>query len=69
MFSVVSRVVKGNLRPGAFIALSAATMASGKDYSKAKTIYEFDAKDIHGNDVSLSKYKGKVCLVVNVASK
>lgn len=34
-----------------------------------KSIYDFKVKDIKGNDVSLSKYKGKVLLVVNVASK
>ncbi|KAI4337233.1 hypothetical protein L6164_015676 [Bauhinia variegata] len=34
-----------------------------------KTIYDFTVKDIDGKDVSLSKFKGKVLLVVNVASK
>lgn len=34
-----------------------------------KNIYEFTVKDIIGNKVSLSKYKGKVLLIVNVASK
>lgn len=32
-------------------------------------IYDFTVKDIDGNDVSLSKYEGKVLLIVNVASK
>ena len=32
-------------------------------------IYDFTVKDIDGNNVSLSKYKGKVLLVVNVASE
>ncbi|EMY79206.1 glutathione peroxidase [Leptospira weilii serovar Ranarum str. ICFT] len=31
--------------------------------------YDFKVKDIKGKDVSLSKYKGKVIMVVNVASK
>ncbi|XDD49754.1 glutathione peroxidase [Leptospira sp. WS92.C1] len=31
--------------------------------------YDFKVKDIKGNEVSLSKYKGKVVMVVNVASK
>ena len=57
MFSVVSRVVKNSLQPGGFIALSVLAMATAKDYSKAKTIYEFNVKDINGQDVSLSKYK------------
>ncbi len=32
-------------------------------------IYDFEMKDIDGNLVSLSKYKNKVVLIVNVASK
>jgi len=34
-----------------------------------QTIYQFTAKDIDGNDVSLEKYRGKVSLIVNVASQ
>ncbi|XP_057424019.1 phospholipid hydroperoxide glutathione peroxidase, chloroplastic-like [Lotus japonicus] len=34
-----------------------------------KTIYEFTVKDIDKKDVSLSKFKGKVLLIVNVASR
>src|SRR3954466_3986609 len=33
-----------------------------------KTVYDFTMKDIEGKDVSLSQYKGKVLLIVNVAS-
>ncbi|KAL9233219.1 hypothetical protein vseg_008243 [Gypsophila vaccaria] len=33
------------------------------------SLYDFTLKDIHGEDVSLSNYKGKVLLLVNVASK
>lgn len=32
------------------------------------SIFDFTAKDIDGNEVPLSKYKGKVCIVTNVAS-
>ncbi len=32
-------------------------------------IYDFTVQDIEGKEVSLSKYKGKVLLIVNVASK
>lgn len=35
----------------------------------AKTIYDFTMTDIDGHKVPLKKYKGKVILVVNVASK
>ncbi|XP_038981977.1 phospholipid hydroperoxide glutathione peroxidase 1, chloroplastic-like [Phoenix dactylifera] len=34
-----------------------------------KSIHDFTVKDIEGKDVSLSKFKGKVLLIVNVASK
>jgi len=34
----------------------------------ATTIYDFKAKDLDGNEVSLDKYKGKTTLVVNVAT-
>ena len=33
------------------------------------TIYDFTVKNNKGEDVSLSEYKGKVLLIVNVASK
>jgi len=35
----------------------------------ASSIFEFSAKDIDGNEVTLDKYKGKVCIVTNVASE
>ena len=36
---------------------------------QASGIYDITVKDIDGSDVSLSNYKGKVLLIVNVASK
>ncbi len=33
------------------------------------SIYDFNVKTIDGQEVSMSKYKGKVLLIVNVASK
>ncbi len=35
----------------------------------SKSIYDFNVKDIDGKEVALSKYKGKVVVIVNVASK
>jgi len=35
----------------------------------AKSVLDFQVRDIDGNEVKLKKYKGKVLLVVNVASK
>ncbi|KAL6549994.1 hypothetical protein OROMI_020482 [Orobanche minor] len=37
--------------------------------SPPKSIYEFTVKDAKGKDVDLSIYKGKVLLIVNVASQ
>lgn len=34
-----------------------------------KSIHDFKVKDVSGNDVDLSDYKGKVLLVVNTASE
>lgn len=40
-----------------------------KDAAKANSIYEFTANNINGEPVSLEKYKGHVCIIVNVASR
>jgi len=39
------------------------------NWKNASSIYEFNALDIDGNDVSLEKYRGHVCIIVNVATK
>ncbi|KAK9872388.1 hypothetical protein WA026_017846 [Henosepilachna vigintioctopunctata] len=39
------------------------------DYKKATSIYDFVVKNINGEVISLEKYKGNVCLIVNVASE
>lgn len=33
------------------------------------SIYDFKVKTIDGNEITLNKYKGKVLLIVNTASK
>lgn len=35
----------------------------------AKSVFDYSVKDINGKDISLSEYKGKYLLIVNVASK
>lgn len=44
-------------------------MAQSVDPKDAKSIYDFTVKDTYGNDVPLEKYKGKVCVIVNIASQ
>lgn len=39
-----------------------------QDYTKANSVYDFTVKSIKGENVTLDKYKGKVLLIVNVAS-
>jgi phospholipid-hydroperoxide glutathione peroxidase len=48
---------------------SPASMADADttDWKNAKSIYEFTVKDIDGNEVSLEKYKGHVCIILNGA--
>uniref|UniRef100_A0A673GW15 phospholipid-hydroperoxide glutathione peroxidase n=1 Tax=Sinocyclocheilus rhinocerous TaxID=307959 RepID=A0A673GW15_9TELE len=36
-------------------------MSEANDWQSARSIYEFSAKDIDGNEVSLEKYRGYVC--------
>ena len=50
------------------VALLAAVVCFGQN-KKYKSIYDITVKDMKGNDVSLADYKGKVLLIVNVASK
>ncbi|XP_066141799.1 uncharacterized protein [Euwallacea fornicatus] len=54
------------MRLGIVAALCVVAAASG---SELTSIYDFKAIDIHGNEVSLEKYRGHVCIIVNVASE
>lgn len=52
----------------AFVTLTP-SISFGADNSTKSSIYDFKMKDIDGNMVDFSKYKGKVLLIVNVASQ
>ncbi len=43
--------------------------ASGPIPAQARSLYDFTLDDIDGNAVSLSRFKGKALLIVNVASR
>lgn len=43
--------------------------AKTEETAKVETPLDFTVKDIDGKDIDLSQYKGKVVLIVNVASK
>lgn len=47
---------------------SADTFNQKEDWKKATSVYDFHAKNIDGQDVSLQKYKGQVLIITNVAS-
>lgn len=52
-----------------FIALLTAIVLTSAVAARAGSLYDIPLKDINGKDTSLAPYKGKVILVVNVASK
>lgn len=66
---------------GIILAVAVAAIAGGayklgfilnpspSDATTEKSLYEFTMKNIDGQDVKLDAYKGKVVMVVNVASK
>ncbi|HVF92505.1 MAG TPA: glutathione peroxidase [Blastocatellia bacterium] len=51
--------------------MAASAPAKGKSgkTDKVKSVYDFAIKDINGKDVKLKHYRGKVVMLVNVASK
>ncbi|KDP25447.1 hypothetical protein JCGZ_20603 [Jatropha curcas] len=56
----------GNSRPVLYSLRFDHTMAT---QSEPKSVHDFTVKDARGNDVDLSTYKGKVLIIVNVASQ
>jgi glutathione peroxidase len=55
---------------GTFVACQATNAKSYQENKEnAKSIHSFTVKDIDGNIVPLSSYKGKVLVIVNTASK
>ncbi len=51
------------------LAVSMISVFAAEKGSDMKSIYDISVKDINGKEISLSEYKGKVLLIVNVASK
>lgn len=54
---------------GAFFALNTKNMDTATAAGKEDSVHDFTMTDIDGKDVKLKAYKGKVALLVNVASK
>ena len=49
--------------------LTGSVMAAGEKKEGTPDVLKYTVKDIDGKDVDLSKYQGKVLMIVNVASK
>ena len=49
--------------------MATALFGSSSTATRGDTPYDFSVKDIDGKEVDLAKYRGKVILVVNVASQ
>jgi glutathione peroxidase len=57
------------LAAGVVMASHATTASAGSADKKPSSVLDFHVKDIDGKDVALSKYQGKVVLIVNTASQ
>ncbi len=58
------------MRAFIYLALMCLMLHSGLNAKEnSMSIYDFSVKDIEGKEVSMSKYEGKVLLIVNVASE
>lgn len=51
------------------LSVAAALLITGSHGMAADSIHEFQVQSLEGKDVNLADYKGKVLLVVNVASR
>ncbi len=63
MLAMFIMAVSCNANTNSNAAANAGSAVAGK------SIYDFTMKDIDGNDVSLSKYKGNIIVIVNTASQ
>ena len=64
---VLAMSVTPGLSPGESKGGASAVVNSGK--SDAASFYDLTVTDIDGQEVRLARYRGQVCLVVNVASR
>jgi glutathione peroxidase len=61
--------LKGNIRKILFVAVAVFLGTSYAAEKPAKTLYDYSLVDMGGKEVSLSAYKGKVLVIVNLASQ
>ncbi len=65
-YLIISTLMFGGLAYGPSAEEGKSTMTQK---TQAQSVCDFSVKDIDGKDTSLAEYKGKVLLIVNVASK
>ena len=65
----VMKLLKNNFFIVALTMVSMVAFAQAGEGEKPASIYDFTVTDIDGQTVSLADYKGKVLLIVNVASE
>ena len=66
----MSKVIFGLAAIALLMVITVQLKAVGSAHLESeKSVYNFKVKDIDGKDVELKEYKGKVMVVVNVASK
>jgi len=58
-----------SITPFLIIVLTCALHAFPKEEAQKQTVYDFSLVDINGKTVPLSTYKGKILLIVNLASQ
>jgi len=68
-------MIRGKALPIALLALVLAACSGeraergGQEGARPRSVHDLAVRDIDGNDVQLGAYRGKVLLIVNVASK
>lgn len=69
MSILISVVLVAGLAAFLFISASTKKVAEKSELSSVTSVYDFKLKTIDGEEISLSKFKGKKMLLVNVASE
>lgn len=64
----LTAIIGLTLAIGAWMAPANNSFAGGKEVH-GRSVYDFTVQDIDGKEIPLSRFKGKVLLIVNVASK
>ncbi|KAM0727932.1 Phospholipid hydroperoxide glutathione peroxidase [Formica fusca] len=67
LFLVISRIIAQECKDKT-LCFVPSEFNQNVDWESATSVYNFDADDIMGNNISLEKYRNHVLIIVNVAS-